>query len=70
MISLGEIERELGDNSIKFEQEIKRTWIKKLEQYINVDINNANHIKRVKYIIYYLVLIRFIILIYINIIFH
>ncbi|KAL6618161.1 hypothetical protein U3516DRAFT_661942 [Neocallimastix sp. 'constans'] len=46
LISLGEIERELGDNSIKFEQEIKRTWIKKLEQYINVDINNANHIKR------------------------
>jgi len=47
LISLGGIEKEIGDNSKIFEEKIKETWIKKLDQYINVDINNANHIKRV-----------------------
>ncbi|KAG4101787.1 hypothetical protein H8356DRAFT_985378 [Neocallimastix lanati (nom. inval.)] len=46
LISLGGIEKEIGDNSKIFEEKIKETWIKKLDQYINVDINNANHIKR------------------------
>ncbi|OUM63027.1 hypothetical protein PIROE2DRAFT_10554 [Piromyces sp. E2] len=46
LMSLGEVERELGESSLEFEEKIKETWIKKLEQYIHVDINNANYIKR------------------------
>jgi len=45
---VGETERELGESSLEFEEKVKETWIKKLEQYIYVDIDNANYIKRVK----------------------
>jgi len=46
LISVGETERELGESSLEFEEKVKETWIKKLEQYIYVDIDNANYIKR------------------------